>query len=152
MPAVNSALGKVPLDGERCFNILEHKAPLQLPLIYSISEAVFSDHNPFGSAQVSAHVDSRAWPQPGVEEGSWGFSRALLLAWLRLRGQGAIPNVFTICFSHLLEAHLVNLDTLLGQWLQKRKQRYKHPIFGEHSLWPCWPEGGSKALAFFVFK
>lgn len=63
-PTVNSALGKVPLDAERCFNLLEHKAPLQLSLSYASQRmSSSSNHNLFGSARVSAHVDAKAQPQ-----------------------------------------------------------------------------------------
>lgn len=66
----NRALGKVPLDEERCFNFLEDKAPLQLSLSYASQRvSSSSNHNPFGSAQVSAHVDSKAQPQ------AWGGER-----------------------------------------------------------------------------
>lgn len=41
--------GKLPLDRERCFNILEHRVPLQLSLIYCIcSLSSSSNHNRVG--------------------------------------------------------------------------------------------------------
>lgn len=113
-PTVNSALGKVPLDAERCFNLLEHKAPLQLSLSYASQRmSSSSNYNLFGSARVSAHVDSKAQPQ------NWSRERVPRIScpavwWAPLLKLGDTPNFLRVHFSHLLEAHPANLGVVLG--------------------------------------
>lgn len=85
----NSALGKVPLDEERCFNFLEYKAPLQLSLSYSSQRMPSSsNHNLFGSARVAAHGDSKAQPQAWDGERFPRSSRVLLFGGPSLEAGG----------------------------------------------------------------
>lgn len=113
-PTVNSALGKVPLDAERCFSLLEHKVPLQLSLSYASQRmSSSSNQNLFGSARVSALVDSKAQPQARGRERVPRISYPALW-WAPLLKRGDTQNFFRVYFSHLLEAHLANLGVVLG--------------------------------------
>lgn len=129
MPTVNSTLGKVPLDGEICFNSLEHKHLYNCPwFIASLRLSSSSNHDPFGYTQVSAHADSRAWPQARSGRRVPGdFSHAMLWAWPLSGSRGDTPHFFRVlhirfCFPHVSEAHLANWDIILGPWVQKKKK------------------------------
>lgn len=151
----------VPLDGERCFNSLEHKHLYNCPwFLASLRLSSSSNHDPFGYTQVSAHADSRAWPQARSGRRVPGdFSHAMLWAWPPSGSRGDTPHFFRVlhirfCFPHVSEAHLANWDIILGQWVQKKKKSKdrKKFFFGGYGLWPSCSAGSNGALAFSVVR
>lgn len=56
----------------------------------------------------------------------------------RLEARGT-PQMSTVCFSHLLEVFLANLDLMLGQRFEKRKEKRLTFAGWQEVMRPCSP-------------